>query len=303
MKPEVLCIGQAVVDCITRNIERDPAKPEVSVAESITLGIGGDAVNESCALAKLGVSAGVVIAVGNDPAGSLLISSLAARGVDISRASVMGPPFMTPVANLTINPDGSRSSINARATLLPGYSPVSADISGAKVISLASLFRAPLADPEIIHELVLKAKKNGSVVCADTKLPTFRELSLDELRDTLPLIDYIFPNEKEASYYSGVREESNTPEKESFKKMAHAFLSRGVGHVLIKTGPKGCFAMDQNGSFELPALPVKAVDTTGAGDHFVAGFIAALLKNQSFKACCEAGIRCAGESVTRPGGA
>lgn len=344
--PDVIAIGQAVVDCTTFCRRNDPERPEVSIARSITLGVGGDAVNEALALTSLGCRAAVICALGSDPAGDLLNETLKSNGIDITGVSRMAPPFATPVANIFVNEDGSRSSVNSEATMLPGYRPA-AD-KKAKVVSLASLFRAPLDDPGVIREIVLTAKENGAVICADTKLPTFRRLSLSDLQDVLPYIDFLFPNEREAEYYTGIplpsissgenavnndpnSSDSNVADKDHdslgsnvghkdpnspvsnvanedsdssgsahqvFERMADVFLSYGVGHIVIKAGREGCFAKSAgSGFFHIPALPVKAVNTTGAGDYFAAGFMSALLHGKPFYECCENGILCASKRV------
>ena len=141
--PEVICVGQAVVDCITRGREEIPGKL-ASRAESISLSIGGDAVNESIALAQSGHSAGVVCAVGEDLAGNILRDTIAKYGVDTTGIRVMQKPFMTPIANLMVSKDGSRTSVNSPATMLPGFVPDAAAFAGARVVSFASMFRAPL---------------------------------------------------------------------------------------------------------------------------------------------------------------
>ena len=328
--PEIITIGQAVVDCITRCRTSDPARPEVSTALGISLNVGGDAVNEALALTALGRRAGIVCAVGNDPAGLLLLSSLKNGGVDISNITQMESPFMTPVANIFVENDGSRSSVNSKATLLPGYmpdlgflsagmrvsdsppasgcaeSPSRIQVSGTsaparpKVISLASLFRAPFDTPEKIRDIVSEAKKSGAVICADTKLPTFRTIQLSEIADILPMIDYIFPNEREAAFYSGYGPEAAGNRTDMiYSEIADVFLGYGVKHVVVKAGPDGCYAKDTGGFFHIPALPVKAVNTTGAGDHFVAGFISALLDGNGFRECCISGTGCAAEKIIR----
>lgn len=294
MNYDVICIGQAVVDCLVRNASKDPDKPLNLVADGIEIGTGGDAVNESMALNELGVSAAPLIALGKDRAGDILRSALISRGISTELIRSMEPPFKTPVAVINIKADGSRSSISSKASLLPGFVPSEGQIPPSRVVSLASLFRAPFDDAEEIRRLVRRAKESGAIVCADTKLPTFKKVTLEDIREVLPLIDYIFPNEREAAHYSG---------GSTFEEMAAAFLDMGVKHVVIKAGPDGCFAADASGSFALPALPAEVVDTTGAGDHFVAGFIAALLKNESFEDCCRGGLACAAGSISRMGGA
>ena len=285
---DVVCLGQAVIDCITRNREPDPRRPVASLAEQIFFRPGGDSVNESFALAEMGRHVLPAFAVGKDLAGELLLRALEEKGLSASRVVRMDPPFATPVANIFVERDGSRSSINAHAVKLPGFRPSADLIKGAGVVSLCSLFRAPLMDPGLLKELAVAAKAQGSVLCADTKLPLFHDLRLEEYAEVLSLIDYMFPNEREAAYYSG---------KNEYEEMADVFLSYGVSGVVIKAGKEGCFGKNAAGFFHVPAVPVQAEDTTGAGDSFVAGFISALIEGSSFRECCEAGTVSAARKI------
>ena len=300
MKTEVLCIGQAVVDCITRGVEDDPFGRGKTRAQSITLNLGGDAVNESFVLSSLGRRAGLMCAVGNDLAGRFVINEASRRGLDISGVTTV-PGISTPVANMFVKMDGSRSSVTSAASLLPGYVP-SADFirdcvrEGASIVSFASLFRAPLDQAPVVCRLIRAAHESGAIVCADTKIPTFRKMSLEELEPVLPMIDYIFPNETEAAFLTGMSEEDA-----DYEGMAERLLANGIGHVVIKAGEKGCYAASPEDHFAIPALEVPVVDTTGAGDNLVAGFMDALLRGQSFRECCEAGIRTAADSVQHLG--
>ena len=117
---------------------------------------------------------------------------------------------------------------------------------------------------------MLRAARDASVLTvADTKLPNFRFLKLDDLADSLPLIDYITPNEDEARYCTG----RDRPEE-----MAGEFLRRGVKNVIIKLGARGCYFQNASVSLFLPACDIRAVDATGAGDNFLAGFLSELLR-------------------------
>ena len=194
----------------------------------------------------------------------------------------------------------------------------------------------------------------------------------EELADVWPLIDFIFPNEKEAAYYTG---------ETGYAEMAAAFRRLGVRNVIIKAGPEGCFVdgegicfsnpqaadgksgprrapsqgirkkneglesrelkeggprggrtdiRDENegsslrelgkpcirggrpegmqeektegGTFHLPALPVEVVDSTGAGDNFVAGFLSGILQGEGLRACAERGRARASACISRMGG-
>ena len=118
---DVICLGQAVIDCVTRNRVVNPERPGSSTADSIILRAGGDAVNESIALAGMGRCVLPVFAVGEDAAGELLLRSLEEKGIDTSRVVRMGPSFETPVANIFVEEDGSRSSVSSKAVMLPGF--------------------------------------------------------------------------------------------------------------------------------------------------------------------------------------
>lgn len=298
---DVLCIGQAVIDCITRGQEADKHRENVFRAEKIELHIGGDAVNESIALADMGHKSAIACGVGTDLAGNLLRSELANRGVDTSGITVM-ESLTTPIAQLVVHQDGGRHSINSRATMLQGYlpDPGMPQIRGTRIVSFASLFRAPLDQAEEVRRLMHAAKEAGALISVDTKLPTFRELKMEELADVWPLVDYFFPNEKEAAYHSGIDEDGGNTE-EHFRKMTGFFLSCGMKNVIIKAGADGCYINNAEGFRHLPALPVEVVDSTGAGDNFVAGFLSGLLRGEEIMACAERGRARAAQCISRMG--
>lgn len=298
---DVLCIGQAVIDCITRGQEADRHRENVFRAERIELHIGGDAVNESIALADLGHKPAIACGVGTDLAGNLLRSELANRGVDTSGITVM-ETLTTPIAQLVVHQDGGRHSINSKATMLEGYlpDPQMTLIKEARIVSFASLFRAPLDQAEEVRRLMLAAKEAGALISADTKLPTFREMKMEELADVWPLVDYFFPNEKEAAYHSGISEDETNTE-EHFRKMTEYFLGYGIKNVIIKAGADGCYLNGPEGFYHLPALPVEVVDSTGAGDNFVAGFLSGVLRGEETMACAERGRARAAQCISRMG--
>ena len=287
MATDVMCIGQAVVDCIVRGKEAQAYKKNVYRAESITLSAGGDAVNESSVLAELGHHVSICCGLGHDHAAGIILGEVEKHGVHTDHVQILDH-FETPIANLTVNQDGSRGSINSKAVMLEGFLPDPEIVKGAVIVSLASLFRAPFDRPEIIINLVKRAKEEGCIVCADTKLPTYRQIHMNDIREILPMIDYIFPNENEAAYYTG---------KDRYEEMAEAIHAMGVKNVIVKTGPHGCTVCGEKESFSLEARKVQAIDSTGAGDNFVAGFLSGILKGYSLRECTEYGTDCAAISV------
>jgi len=199
----------------------------------------------------------------------MVASALAACGADTGLI-LRSDEHPTPVTTIFVSDDGTRKSITNSAHRY-NFHPErhTARFTGARALILGSLFRAPFDDPEIIHAVLSAAKAAGQLVFADTKLPNFRFLTLDDLRDSLPLIDYITPNEDEARYYTG---------KDDPADMAQVFLDLGVRNVILKLGGRGCLFQNAEESIRLPACGIRAVDATGAGDNFVAGFAAEILR-------------------------
>ena len=120
-------------------------------------------------------------------------------------------------------------------------------------------------------------------------------MSLSDIAAVLPMIDYIFPNDTEAAFLTGI--------DGSYEEMAEALLEQGIRHVVIKAGEQGIYAAasESGERFMLPALKVPVVDTTGAGDNFVAGFMEGLLRGADFRECCEAGLEAAALSIQHLG--
>ena len=269
---DVICIGMALIDSIIKGFDPNPVSASGYRAESGSLFVGGEAVNEAVTAAKLGLRAAILCSLGRDGAGEMVLHSLKAYGVDTSLV-VRSDGHPTPVTTMFVRSDGTRKSItnHSHAYNFHPEQYVSA-FERAGAVILGSLFRAPFDDPDVIEAVLTAAKKNGLKVFADTKLPNFRTLTLEDLRGALPLMDYITPNEDEAKYYT---------KKETPEEMADVFLSYGVPNVIIKLGGKGCFFKNAGTSCFLPALSVHAVDATGAGDHFIAGFASEILRGNT----------------------
>ena len=264
---DLICIGMALVDSIIRGFNPEPVSASGYLAASGSLNAGGEAVNEAVAAAKLGLRTGILCALGGDEAGDLVRAALHRNGVEVLRAE-QAPA--TPVTTMFVREDGTRKSITNEAHRFRFHPEREAALfTGAKALMLGSLFRAPFDDPEVIHAVVKAAKEAGQLVVADTKLPNFRFLKAEDIQESLPYVDYLTPNEDEAAYYTG---------KEDPEDMADVLLRFGVKHVIIKLGSRGCLLKSAEGTLRLPGHRIRAVDATGAGDQFAAGFVSELLR-------------------------
>lgn len=271
-KYDVICIGTALLDSILRGFDPEPVSVSGFRAESGSVNVGGEAVNEASALAKLGVKTGILCYLGEDDAGVLIEKKLSEAGVDIGLI-VREKEHPTPVTTMFVRENGTRMSVTNQAHKY-NFHPEARGFEAmdAKAVLLGSLFRAPFDDPQVIHSVLTAAKAKGMTVFADTKIPNFHPLRLEDIAASLPLIDYITPNEDEGRYYTG---------KDQPEAMADVFLEYGISNVIIKLGGKGCFFRNREKSIRLDAFKIRAVDSTGAGDNFIAGFVSELLRGST----------------------
>lgn len=269
MKYDLICIGTALVDSIIRGFHPVPVSASGFTAESCSLNAGGEAVNVSVAAAKLGLKTAILCALGRDAAGSLVRSTLEQYGVN---TGLIADSPRTPVTTLFVKQDGSRKSITNEAHRY-NFHPETASLPETKAVFLGSLFRAPFDDPGIVLSILTSAKRAGQLTFADTKLPNFRIITPDDLKDSFPLMDYITPNEDEARFFTG---------KDDPEAMADVFLDYGIKNVIIKMGNRGCLLKGSEGTAcVLPAYDIDAVDATGAGDNFAAGFVSEILRGKT----------------------
>lgn len=291
-KYDIICIGMALVDSIIKGFQPEAVSASGYRAVSGSLHVGGEAVNEAIAAAKLGAKTGIFCRLGEDEAGEMVIRALRKNGVDTSLVRREG---MTPVTTMFVRDDGTRKSVTNEAHRINFHPEQHPELfAEAGAVILGSLFRAPFDDPEIIFRVTESAKKAGELVFADTKLPNFRVLGLEEIREALSLTDYITPNEDEAKYFTGKSE----PEE-----MADVFLRYGVKNVIIKLGGKGCYLKNDREEYRLEACPIDAKDATGAGDHFVAAFASEILRGRTQEEALRFANACGAICTTEVGAA
>ncbi len=293
-KCDLVCIGAAILDVIMKGFTPNLINKTGYMADTIELCPGGEALNQSIAASHLGMSVRIVCGMAHDSASDILMKAIVDGGVNTDYVVYDAEGFKPPVALMIVGENADRKSVSTLAHKV-NFRP-DRDMSfmeGAKAISLDSLFRVPFNEPELIYKVVTEAKRQGIAVYADTKLPNFFKLTLDDVKDSLAMVDCVFPNEREAEYYSGKTE----PEA-----MADEFLKRGVKSVVVKLGEDGCLFKNAEETIRLPGHKVNAVDATGAGDNLIAGFITMKNEGRSNREAIEFANACGALSTIIPGG-
>ncbi|HFR8216463.1 TPA: sugar kinase [Salmonella enterica] len=275
---EVLCIGAAIVDIPLQPVSKNIFDVDSYPLERIAMTTGGDAINEATIISRLGHCTALMSRVGDDAAGYFILDHCRKENIDIQSLK-QDADIDTSINVGLVTDDGERTFVTNRNGSLWKLNINDVDFdrfSQVRLLSLASIFNSPLLDGKALTAIFTQAKAHQLVICADMIKPRLNE-TLDDIREALSFVDYLFPNIDEAKKLTG---------KETLDDIADCFLQCGVKTVVIKTGKKGCFIKSADIKMEVPAVSgITAIDTIGAGDNFASGFIAALLEGKTLREC------------------
>ena len=270
---DVIIIGAAIVDLPLRPVSKEVFDVVSYPVDGIAMTIGGDAINESTIITRLGHKVGLMSCIGVDVAGAFVLNHCKTTGIDTQYIK-QDPSIVVLVAA-----DGERTFITNRQGSLWKFKYDDLDMSalkGAKILSFASIFNNPLFDNKALVSVFSKAKEEGMIICADMVSPRLDE-KLEDITEALSYVDYFFPNFEEASEMTSETDEA---------KVADKLYACGVKNVIMKIGKRGCYIRNKDGAMIVPACKgVTAIDTIGAGDNFASGFITGLLEGKNIREC------------------
>jgi len=266
MNPRVVTIGVHIVDVLTRPVESIPAGQDTVLVDQIRLTAAGSAAGTAVDLAKLGLDVISLGAIGDDELGDFLVAVMTRHGVDVTRLARRSTD-QTSASILPIRPDGGRPSFHVPGANLTVSAAEVSGLDGAAVVHLGGTdVTFGLNDPAFFAQLE-RARSSGTLVTMDL-LSNMEDL-VKGAAAFLPYVDYFLPNEEQAFAMTGESDPAAA---------AIALRAMGVPGVVITLGERGSLLHAGDGPAEpIPALPVEAVDTTGCGDAYCAGFIAALV--------------------------
>jgi ribokinase len=290
MSAEVIVVGSLAMDYIFRTPHL-PRAAETVLGHSFATAAGGKGANQAVAAARLGAKVAFVACVGDDDIGRTLRAGYERDGIDCAALGV-APGHATGAAMIAVDDEGRNAIIvapGANSQLSPEVAAGHADVIDAAKFIICQL--------EIPVETVAWAIRRAHAVGAKVVLnpaPVLGPLP----PDWYPSIDYLIANEIEAEYLSGIAVTS----LDSARAAARHLRAAGATNVLVTLGAEGVFAATGDGvERHFPAIRVKAVDTTAAGDTFVGGFVASLAAGRSVADAVGFGQAAASISVTRHG--
>ncbi len=280
----LLAVGHLFADVVYSDLPVEPRLGEEVWTSSFGIGPGGIA-NFSVAAVRLGLDSSIVATFGADAISALCRSSLELEGIDLSHTRVI-PGWSLPVTS-SLGWGGDRALVTGGTP-----SPLTADGVLDGEVPLATTAVAHL-DPEPAAWLATAASQ-GTRIYADLGWDATGAWDAGIL-DQLSHCAAFLPNDAEAVAYTG----KDTPEA------AATALAERVPLCVVTRGSRGVIAIDSSTGVmvDRPALRVRAVDLTGAGDVFGAALACASTRPWSLTEQVDFACLCAAITVSLPGGA
>ena len=263
---KLIAIGEALIDFI-------PDKTGCAFADVTAFSpkVGGAPANVCGAFARLGGRAALISQLGDDPFGHKIADELAACGIDVS-AVAFTAEANTALAFVSLAPDGNRTfsfyrKPSADMLLTPGQLDARwFDDAYALHFCSVSLGDFPMKDA---HERAIAiARGKGALISFDPNLrfPLWSDRSLLQQRVNafIPRCDVLKISDEELEFITGERE---------IARAVPALFAQGVRMIVYTCGSGGAYAFTRAAQAFSPAMPVHAVDTTGAGDGFIGSFL------------------------------
>jgi ribokinase len=287
---DLLVVGDANLDLVLRGGDVVPAFGQrEQLVDHADLTLGGSGAIMACGAARLGLEVAIAARVGDDELGRFTRQALRRAGVDDEQVDAAAGEATGISVGLVREADRAvLTAAGALAALDPDTVPDEL-LASARHVHVASPFLQPRL-AEGLGRLVERAQAAGATVSIDTGWDPAERWALPA--QALSGADVLLPNAEEA-----IRLASGADARSAARALAAA------GPVVaLKLGAEGAAAYSGDDSAEVAAPAVEAVDTTGAGDSFDAGFLAAWLEGQPLGAALALGVACGALSTRAAGG-
>lgn len=267
-QPDIICLGEPMVEFVRIGEDRG--------APLYRQGFGGDTSNAAIAAARQGAKAGYLTALGSDPFGDALMALWHREGIDTSQVlrrhdAPTGIYFADP------NPSGHSFTYyragSAASQMTPQDLP-EAYFAAAKVLHVSAISQAiSESAAATVDAAITMARRHGVTVSYDTNL-RLRLWPLDRARDVIHAAmrraDIALPSFDDAVALTG---------QTDVDAIVDIYAGLGSQIVALKLGPDGVRIAYRGERQTIPAIPVAAVDATGAGDAFAGAFLAGWLES------------------------
>ena len=256
-RPKICVVGACNIDLISY-VPRLPVLGETLHGTQFRMGFGGKGANQAVMAAKLGGDISMVSKLGNDVFGQNTVENFKKWGVNSDNVFFTNNAF-SGVAPIAVDEEGNNSII-----IVTGANDLLTkdEIEAARpYIAAARILVCQLEIPLEINLTAMRIAREEGVTTIFNPAPAKPQLPAE-----LYLLSDIFcPNESETEKLSGMPVKT----MDEAAKAAQILIDRGTKNVILTLGERGCLLVTRDMVKHIPVEPVKAIDTTGAGDSFI----------------------------------
>lgn len=287
----IIVVGDVNAD-LSAALERFPREGGDAAVASLSWSSGGSAANAATALARLGLPARLLARVGADPAAEVGLRAARAAGADLSALQI-DPAVATGLCYAAVSPGGDRTFFSFRGANAALDAPDAGLLDDARWLHVSAY--ALIEGRQRATTLALIADAHARRLPISLDLCTLAlHARRDEIRALLPQLTILFANQDELAALGPAL---------PLPAAAAWLAEHGLPLAAIKQGSQGCLLATAAGAQHVPAYAVAAIDTSGCGDAFVAGFLAAHLRAAPLSLCGELGNALGALTATRYGAA
>jgi ribokinase len=287
--PRIAVVGSYATG-LTMRVDRIPGAGETLLGRGYRVDFGGKGSNQAVGCARLGTRVDFVASIGNDSFGEMALSLYRDEGIDVAHVT-RSDEVPTGVGFIVVEAKSGQNCI----VLDPGANELltAEDVSAsANALKSAAVVLTQLEIPAEAAEAALTIGRTAGAVTILNPAPV-RPLTASLLR----MVDVLTPNETEAKVLADrAPDASIDPET-----VAYELIARGVKQVVMTLGEKGALLIGSSECQRFPAVRVRAVDTTGAGDAFNAGLATALAHGTSLEEAVQFAVIVGAMAVTKDG--
>ena len=275
--------GLTNVDLLYQNMPKLPDVGEEVYTDRFSLQLGGGLPATLINLGRLGVPTRIATELGSDLFSAFAESQFRQNGVEPLNL-YRGEEIPVNITSAVLLPTDRSFITYGKNAMVPD------DSAKEAFYQMASGAKICLMTPGGFTDVYRSLKAQGTILVLD--MGWDEALSFETFGDLLSLADYYTPNRKEAQKLTGCADPLDAAQR----------LKRYFKKVIVKADREGCVGIDEDGAFFCESIGAfQNVDSTGAGDAFLAGFCYGLFHDHSFRDCVRCGNITGGKAVTAVG--
>ncbi len=278
-KLDVLALGTCNIDFLM-NVPRFAVADDEVDTEKLNVTLGGSAANFAVKTSKMGLNTGIMARIGRDHYGRYITSQFKEKKINTERLIQIDEK--TGMAFIAVDHIGERSIY----TFMGANSKFELEKQDIDLIKSSEILHLTGMYIEVVEE----ASKHAKILSLNPGA-LLSSYGMKNLENILERTDILFLNKKEVSLITGIE----------YSEGAKLLVDIGVQMVVVTLGREGSKLFTNDGEIHQVSQEVKAIDTTGAGDSFAAGFINGFYRKKEFEFCLKEGNESALECLSKLG--